>query len=54
MELPCPEIKPIPSTLEVQSLNHWTTREVPPVIFQVPSGSYIGWYSSRQKKKVGN
>ena len=42
VELPYPEIKPVPSALEVQSLNHWTTREVPLVIFQVPSGSYIG------------
>ena len=24
-----PEIEPMPSTLEAQSLNHWTAREVP-------------------------
>ena len=27
--VPQPEIEPIPPALEVQSLNHWTTREVP-------------------------
>ena len=29
-----PGIKPVPSAVEVQSLNHWTTREAPvPVIW---------------------
>ena len=27
--VPCPEIELTPSALEVQSLNHWTAREVP-------------------------
>ena len=27
--LPQPGIKPTPPTLEAQSLNHWTVREVP-------------------------
>ena len=28
-ELPQPGIEPVPPAVEVQSLNHWTTREVP-------------------------
>ena len=27
--VPQPGIKPVPPALEAQSLNHWTTREVP-------------------------
>ena len=27
--VPWPEIKPVPPAVEAQSLNHWTTREVP-------------------------
>ena len=27
-ELPLPGIRPVPPAVEVQSLNHWTTREV--------------------------
>ena len=27
--VPCPWIKPVPPVLVAQSLNHWTTREVP-------------------------
>ena len=27
--VPWPEIKPVPLALEAQSLNHWTTREIP-------------------------
>ena len=30
---PGPGIKPVPPALEVQSLNHWTSREVPSSIF---------------------
>ena len=29
MELPQPGIEPLPPTVEAQSLNHWTTRDVP-------------------------
>ena len=31
--VPCPGIKPTPSALEAQNLNHWTTREVPLLYF---------------------
>ena len=31
--VPQPGMKPMPSVLGVQSLSHWTTREVPPVVF---------------------
>ena len=30
--VPRPRIKPTPPAVEVQSLNHWTTREVPNVL----------------------
>ena len=30
---PCPGIEPRPPALGVQSLSHWTTREVPPLKF---------------------
>ena len=28
-----PEMEPTPPSLEAQSLNHWTVREVPPTVF---------------------
>ena len=31
--VPWPGIKPVPPAVEVQSLNHWTTREVPENVF---------------------
>ena len=30
---PRPELEPVPPAVEVQSLNHWTTREVPRIVF---------------------
>ena len=33
--VPWPGIKPSPSTLRVQSLNHWTTRQVPYIRFLI-------------------
>ena len=36
--VPRPGIKPVPHAVEVQSLNHWTTREVPPPhVFNPPA-----------------
>ena len=35
--VPQPGIKPAPPALEVWSLNHWTTREVPAYIFNIKS-----------------
>ena len=31
--VPQPDIKPVPPAMEVQSINHWNTREVPTYIF---------------------
>ena len=31
--LPPPGIEPVPSAVKVQSSNHWTTREFPPIFF---------------------
>ena len=31
--VPRPGIKPVPPALEVRSLNHWTSREVPRTLF---------------------
>ena len=31
--VPQPEIKPVPPALGAQSLNHWTAREVPILVF---------------------
>ena len=33
--VPWPGIKPVPYALEVQSLNHWTAREVPRIVLNV-------------------
>ena len=32
-KVPQPEIKPVPPALGAQSLNHWTAREVPILVF---------------------
>ena len=34
VELPQPGIEPVPPAVEAQSLNHWTTREVPIPLFK--------------------
>ena len=39
--LPRPGIEPIPSALGAQSLNHWTTREVPLVKFKMNKNGKI-------------
>ena len=39
---PCPGIKPVPSALEAQSLNYWTTREVPVIMVFFYICLYIG------------
>ena len=33
VELPWPGVEPMPPAVEAQSLNHWTTKEVPPFYF---------------------
>ena len=33
-ELPRPGMEPVPLALGAQSLNHWTTREVPLLLFK--------------------
>ena len=38
--VPQPGIEPRPSAVKVQSLNHWTTREFPTLIFKVQSFAY--------------
>ena len=35
--VPQPGIKPMPPAMRAQSLNHWTTREVPSVYFEMIS-----------------
>ena len=40
---PCPGIEPAPSALEAQSLNHWTTREVPLLSLSVVFPSHIAF-----------
>ena len=39
--VPPPGIEPLPPVLKGQSLNHWTTREVPEVIFPRTSRQFL-------------
>ena len=41
--VPRPWIEPVPSAVEVLSLNHWTVREVPPSSLKkkIPAVSYL-------------
>ena len=37
-----PTIKPVPPKVEGQSLNHWTTREVPKLLFHI-APYFVSW-----------
>ena len=41
--VPWPEIEPVPSALGLQSLNHWTTREVPLSLLLTTCGMNVWW-----------
>ena len=43
--VPCPGIEPGSLAVKVQSPNHWTTREVPPLEFQ-SHFLKVSWYNS--------
>ena len=53
--VPQPGIEPTPPTVEVQSLNHWTTREVPRTSVQpkLQERSPCNWVGQKKRHQVG-